>query len=319
MAISIEQGANFYCWVLPRVRMVDLPHEIEIAPKVWATIGLPVLPGEHWERWLGEVAFRGFDTALVLTVISQQPEPGLIVNHELRQKLDNLSVGVLLQGAPRSGESFYIAGANESGVPDARHFGRTRIFYPTEGMKPLVIGRTELDRAVDLASKLETINVEGEDWRRVRRGIDALMKGSSEPTFQDARLHDFVRCLEGLILPEQGNTRKQFIHRAQTFAVANEAAREMLGQIYDIRSQVEHLHHPLDPLPGEPKENRKALLFKRARQADALARFAVRHLLESETLTAAFKTDENIDAFWHEPDGERINHWGERLDLEAVL
>ena len=318
MAISIEQGFNFYCWVLPSVRMVDLPPETEIAPKIWATIGLPVIPGEHWERWLGEVAFRGFRTALVLTVISHRPEPGLIVNHELRQKLDNLSVGVLLQGAPRSGESFYIAGANESGVPDARQFGRARIFYPTEGIKSLAIGRTELSRALGLASKLETINVEGEDWRRMRRGIDALMKGSTEPIFQDSRLHDFVRCLEGLILPAQGNTRNQFIHRAQTFAVANEAAKEALAQIYDVRSQVEHLNHPLDPLPGEPKESRKALLFRRTRQADALARFAVRHVLESEVLTAAFRTDENIDAFWHQPDGARVKRWGERLDLEAV-
>jgi hypothetical protein len=144
------------------------------------------------------------------------------------------------------------------------------------------------------------------------------MKGSTEPKLQDDRLHQFVRCMEGLILPDQGSTRSQFVHRAQTFALANEAATVALGQIYDIRSKVEHLHYPLSLIPGNTVKEKEDLLYRRVRQADALARFAVRHVLESEALTEAFKTDENIDAFWHQPDGDRVARWGDRLDLDLI-
>jgi hypothetical protein len=37
-------------------------------------------------------------------------------------------------------------------------------------------------------------------------------------------------------------TRRQFTHRLQTFAVANRVAEEALGQMFDIRSKIEHLH-----------------------------------------------------------------------------
>jgi hypothetical protein len=92
----------------------------------------------------------------------------------------------------------------------------------------------------------------------------------------------------------------------------------VLEPIYDIRSKVERLHSPLSLISGNSVKEKEDLLYRRVRQADSLARFAARHVLGSEALTEAFKTDENIDAFWHEPDGERTKRWGERLDLEAV-
>ncbi len=64
--------------------MRDLPEPIEIAPRLWASKGLPVRPGEHWERWLGELAFRPLRAALVLTATANTP--GLVINTELRDK-----------------------------------------------------------------------------------------------------------------------------------------------------------------------------------------------------------------------------------------
>lgn len=296
--------------------MRDLPEPIEIAPRLWASKGLPVRPGEHWERWLGELAFRPLRAALVLTATANTP--GLVINTELRDKLDLVTIGLVLQGVPRYRESFLISGANAAGEAEPRQFSRARVFYPSWNMQPLLVRRTELERAADLANKLEMINRNCEAWRRLRRAIDALTKGSAEYKFQDGRLHDFVRCLEGLIAPAQGSTRKQFVHRAQTFARASEAARIALGEIYDIRSQTEHLHMPTDPLPGTTIEEKEALLFKRVRQADVLARFAVRRVLDEPMLTRTFENDATIDEFWHQPDDARVARWGDRLDLDLI-
>jgi hypothetical protein len=318
MTVSIQQGENFCCQAFGDLRTEAFSDESKLAPRVWAGKGLPVIPGEHWERWLGELTFRSLRNSLVLTVTCPQSEKGHVVDEGLKSKLDCLTFGILLQGTPSYRESFLISGANESGEADARQFSRARVFYPSWKTKSLVVGRAELDCAIRLAARLESINLRGEDWRRLRRAIDCLTKGSAEPRYQEERLHQFVRCLEGLILPDQGSSTTQFVHRAQTFAVANEATKLALEQIYNVRGKVEHLHHPFDPLPGDTTDEKEKLLYWRVRQVDALARFVLRHVLESDALTAVFKTDESIDAFWHKPDHERTEVWGKRLDLESI-
>jgi hypothetical protein len=319
MSISINRGENFYCQTFGGLWVPEeISPGLEIAPKVWAGRGLPLVPGEHWEEWLGELPFRDIRTGLVLTATAPQPGPGHFVSPELKRKLDHLAIGLILQGVPDYRESFLIAGANETGEPDARQFGRARVFYPARDAKPLVVGRAELDRAVFLATKLDAIDLKGQDWRRLRRAIDALTKGSAEPHFQDERIHQLVRSLEGLILPEMTKTRKQFIHRCQTFAVANADTAEALGQIFDIRSKVEHLHNALDALPGATSQEKEDLSYRSARQIDQLARFAISRVLENDTLRETFRTDAGIADLWQKRDDERAKLWGTRLDLGAI-
>ena len=318
MALPIKQGENFYCQAFIDMGMKYLSKEIELQPRVWAGIGLPVIPGEFWERGLGDFAFRSLRNSFVLTATVPQPESGYPVNYDLKRKLDHLIFGLLLQGSPSYKQSFLFAGANESGKAEIRQLSPARVFFPSRGIDPLVVGQAELGRAVILADRLEIIDHQGENWRRLRRGIDALLDGSAEWRYEDSRLHQFVRCLEALILPNKGNTRRQFVHRAQTFALAKPEARQALGQIYDIRSKVEHLHNALDFFPSDMKDENKNLLFKRVRQADALSRFSLSRVLEDKTLTDVFKTDKTIDAFWKMHDHERLKLWGTRLDIETV-
>jgi hypothetical protein len=116
-----------------------------------------VVPGEHWEKWLGELPFRDIRTGLVLTVTVPQPGSGHFFNSDLKRKLNHLTFGLILQGVPDYREAFLIGGANENGAPDARQFGRARVFYPSRDLKPLSVGRLELERAVFLAANLESI------------------------------------------------------------------------------------------------------------------------------------------------------------------
>jgi hypothetical protein len=318
MTVTIEKGQNFCCEVFVGLYAGDELSDIELAPGLWASRGLPVVPGEHWERWLGELAFRDIKTSLVLTATAGQTEPGIVINQTLKDRLNLVSIGLDLQGALSHQQGFVVSGSNDNGEPDARQFSRKRPSYASRNAKPLRVGISELKTALDLAAKLEKINVKGEDWRRVRRGIDVLRKAAEEPTLQDARLHEFVRCLESLILPPIGSSEKQFIHRAQTFAVACPAANEALHQIYSIRSLVEHLHNPIGTLPGNDQEAREELLYKRARQGEALARFAMRRVIEKPDLTAIFRTDDEIAAFWRKPDDEKVTLWGSRLDIHSI-
>jgi hypothetical protein len=237
----------------------------------------------------------------------------------LKRRLRHLTYCLVLQGAPSFTDSFVISGSNHSGIPEPTMFDRARIFVPSQGSQGLVVQRAVVDRAVRLAASLARIDIQGEDWRRLRRAIDALLSGTAERRYQDERIHQFARCLEGLILPTEGRTQRQFVHHAQTFAKASAATTTMLTQIYEIRSKIEHLHNALDFFTEGTNSEREELLYKLGRRVDTLARYALTRVLENPTLTEIFKTDASIDAFWKLRDDERVELWGERLDLESIL
>ena len=92
----------------------EISARLEIAPKVWVGRGLPVVAGEHWQKWLGELLFREIRTGLVLTATAPQPGTGHFVNFELKRKLDHLAYGLILQRVPDYRESLLNVGANEN-------------------------------------------------------------------------------------------------------------------------------------------------------------------------------------------------------------
>ena len=107
-------------------------------------------------------------------------------------------------------------------------------------------------------------------FTRLIRGLNTLFKGLKEETGQD-RLHRFVRALEALILPKSGETRKNFVHRCQTFARAGDDTRTLLGEIYDMRSATEHLHPWDKAVQSYPPDQREAVGWQRTRQIEHLA------------------------------------------------
>ena len=111
MPIAINEGENFYCQTFARLWIGDeFANGVEIEPHVWAGRGLPIVPGEHWERWLGEIAFREIRTGLVLTATSPQLNKGMFADAALKQKLDRLTFGLVLQGVPSYSGTFLSVG-----------------------------------------------------------------------------------------------------------------------------------------------------------------------------------------------------------------
>jgi len=54
------------------------------------------------------------------------------------------------------------------------------------------------------------------------------------------RLHQFSRCIEGLILPNVGKTEKQFVSRTELFV--GPSHHDIMRTLYQMRSKVEHMH-----------------------------------------------------------------------------
>jgi len=289
-------------------------------PGLWAARKLPVELEQHWREWLGSLRIdllRDADFVLCATVNSDRPDILDAENEALTRRVNHLFYGMLLQGVPAyRKKGFSLGGAAYRNTVDVRQFSELRDPEPSLGMPAFCVSAAVLTQAAVLARELERIDHANGEWTRFRRGLQALFDGTRALSGGN-RLHQFVRALEGLVKPEISRTKRQFVHRVQTFTRPGQDTQLALEQIFDIRSHVEHLHSPLDALAGS-NEERIELANRRTRQADTLARFAFARILGSGPLLEVFRTDRSIDDFWARPDHERRAAWGVPLELVHI-
>jgi hypothetical protein len=131
------------------------------------------------------------------------------------------------------------------------------------------------------------------------------------------RLHQFVRSLEALILPDRGATMRQFINRCQTFALASAGAAQALREAFEMRSDTEHLHDWNRALTVYPVADRDDVAWQRTRQLERLATFAYSHILERAGLRDSFQTEGDQQRFWKLDEAARLAAWGDQFDLES--
>jgi hypothetical protein len=187
------------------------------------------------------------------------------------------------------------------------------IFYQSEGYSRAPITKEWLEDAIALCAGDVVMEANKAEFQRVIRGLNALFNGLLK-TGQD-RLHQFVRSLEALILPETGKTEKQFVHRCQTFARAGDNTRDLLLEAFAMRSATEHLHPWDEAVQGYPADQREDGCWHRTRQIEHLACAAYSRLLRDAVLRDHFRTNDATMAFWKMPDYQRRAVWGKPLDI----
>jgi len=99
---------------------------------------------------------------------------------------------------------------------------------------------SEIEQAASLAAALETVvaDTSRSHWRFFR----ALTLYVETRSIRDnmERLHQYCRCIEGLIMAEPGKALKQFKSRTELFIGPRH--HDLMGEMYEVRSVVEHLH-----------------------------------------------------------------------------
>ena len=124
------------------------------------------------------------------------------------------------------------------------------------------------------------------------------------------RIHQYCRCIDGLILPSKGKTKRQFKSRTELFI--GPKYHNLMGALYDIRSNVEHLH-----------ENQYVETFDRDVQLDLLkkeaiieyiARAALVRIISQDTLLMHFGNSVALENFWALSPDERQKNWGDPIN-----
>ncbi len=129
------------------------------------------------------------------------------------------------------------------------------------------------------------------------------------------RIHQFTRCIEGLIVPDPGKTRKQFVSRTELFI--GPRYHRLMGDIYDARSHFEHLHE--DRYLKQFDRQTRIRLAELEAVSEWIARTCLTRILLKPVLRGYFSNVDGLNQFWTKPEEERRAIWGEPVDPRAML
>lgn len=202
-----------------------------------------VLPG-YWRQWLGSMRVddvSGCSLFLLAKLRSSQPEVLDGENQRLNAAVGDWFMGLVLETNFATSDALFIAsGSCKDGKVDVRQFGSIRPPMPSVVSKRSPISVDQLCRAALIRESLKLAReVEGKGNWRILRCLSIYREARCEGNVLD-RIHQFARCIEGLIVPKQGDTKKQFKSRTELFIGSQ--YHEIMGEIYEIRSEVENLH-----------------------------------------------------------------------------
>ena len=279
--------------------------------------GVPVPDLGIWEKWIGSIRLERLRRANLVLLVeepSDNPEILDVVHQCLKTNLSWLFYVLHLTSGVECAEGAdLLCGSSEQSVPGIRQMSQLPNFFQSKGYRRAPITQTWLAGGLILRAGVMAMEADKTKFGRVIRGLNTLFKGLKE-TGQD-RLHQFVRSLEALILPDIGSTRKQFAHRCQTFARAGNGTHTLLNEAFHMRSDTEHLHKWDKAVQDYPAEQREDVCWQRTRQIEQLACNAYSRLLRDVRLQEHFRTETEITAFWKLPDDKRRLLWGKPLDI----
>jgi hypothetical protein len=315
----IENGEK-YALVGLSIKFEGHHRAVKITPNLWVLADTTFNVPSHWQDWLGSIRARGVEDCnlfLLSKLASSTPDVLDAENQKLQQRAWEFYVGLLLAStfAPTH-RPVLLTGSRRDGEIDIREQKDFDSPVPCLFRPYPPVGPENIRLAAQLGENLNALAtppLRGRHWRLFR----ILHIYTEARTIGDIldRLHQYCRCIDGLILPDPGNTKKRFKSRTELFIGPHH--HDMMGDIYDVRSAVEHLHENRY-LEGFDRATRLDLLKKEA-MVEHVARTALARILGDDTLWGHFANTPALAKFWALTPTERRGIWGDPIDpLDAI-
>jgi hypothetical protein len=217
---------------------------LALGDDLWVSGDMPVALPEHWQTWLGSLRVDELKRANLFLLSHRLAAHSGVLDHEneeLKKSVHRLYFALLI-AAPYFGhdDGTMMTGAHHEGSLDVRNVQQYDDILPACGCH----GAPLTDAVLQLAKQVfDGTHPSGGYWRAqsyVANRARVLRSASGTPARR--ALHQFVRCVEGFIFPDEGKTKKQMTSRSELFLGATQHA--LMQTLFDIRSAVEHLHGP---------------------------------------------------------------------------
>jgi hypothetical protein len=274
----------------------------------------------HWSEWLGTIRTGELEHANVFLLSKVRSRFTEVLNEEnqhLLQLVSNFYVGLLL--ASRFASAYrpvLLTGSRcnaEINLRQRQDFERPLpcIFRGYPEVLP-----SEFKLAARLAEAITSIpqaEIHGGHWR-LFRALHVYIDARTKPDLLE-RLHQFCRCIEGLIAAEPGRTKANFKNRTELFV--GPCHHDLMGEIYDVRSDVEHLHEDRYLLNFD--RNKRLGLVKMEAVIEYIARRVLETIIGNPGLWPHFANRDAIKSFWSLSSDDRERLWRQPFDPEVPL
>jgi hypothetical protein len=277
------------------------------------------VPGE-WRDWLGTIRVEeveACDVFIAAKLMSAAPDVLDGENIQLNQRVWSFYRGLLLSSTFATAEKpVILSGSCRDGEAGLRQIQDLDVPIPNDFRPYPDVMPENFREAATIAGQLERLSAtrQGSNRWRFNRVLQLYAQTRTERDILE-RIHQYTRCIDGFITTGPGQGRKDFKGRTELFIGPHH--RELMGEIYDVRSSVEHLHEDryLDPLARETQID----LTKKEAIVEHIARKALARIVHHDGLWQHFTNKAALAAFWAKPAAERQAIWGNPVDPMDAL
>lgn len=309
---QLTKGA-FYCFGIST--RVKLGGPVQIVPGIYASPEPPFFIDEWWQQQLGELQVKQIlgQSLFLLALTDDSAYESLLSN-----RVQSHYLSLLLQGVGYSNGGVILAGQNSSRGPRVSSIGTHENYQEPYKVISQAVEASHLAATPELADGIDLIFSDQSKYLRLRKGFNAFLDGIKHRELH-TRLHAFVRAIEAVIRPRQGEGTRKFTYRCQFFVGRKPQDVSLLNELYELRSAAEHLNPMNEKLTEYPEHDRDNVKGLRTLQAELLASFIYRKLLTSNQLLSNFVNDQTIEAFWANDTSRLISAWGnDTVDLHSA-
>jgi hypothetical protein len=318
-AVWVDDGDK-YALVGLELKLDGVMPPERIAPDLWVLAGTTFEVPAEWREWLGSIRadeVGGSNLFLVSKLASATPDVLDGENQALEKRVWHFYVGLLLSAMfSPSHKPVLLTGTRRDGVIGIRQQKDLELPVPQVFRPYPPVVASDISSAAQLGQRLDAMlpmTVPGGLWRFFRT-LHIYVETRAIGELID-RIHQYCRCIDGLILPAIGKTKQQFKSRTELFI--GPGHHDLMGTIYDIRSHVEHLHENryLETFDREVRLD----LVKKEAIAEYIARTALARIVSHDTLWSHFGNTAALEKFWALAPGERQKIWGNPIDPMATV
>jgi len=315
----IDDGQK-YAVIALSVKLDDPVPLQEMTPHHWAFADARFDMPAHWREWLGTIRTEEVESSnlfLLSKMRSQAPEVVDAETAELKRHAGHFYAGLLLASsfAPAH-KPVMLAGYRQNGEINVRSQDDFEPAIPSIVRHYRAVTPAELQLAAKIASQMATIEtapLNGGHWR-LFRVFHLYLEARAMRDNMD-RLHQYCRCIDGLIVSKQGEARKQFKSRTELFIGPRH--HDMMGETYDVRSDLEHLHENKHLEVFD--RTARLELVKKMEMMEYIARSALVRIVLEPKLWPHFANTSALQAFWARDDQQRRALWGAAINPTDAL
>lgn len=298
----------------PNVYALDLAPHFQIIRASDFTIP------DEWRGWLGSIRVEeveACDLFISSKLTSATPDVLDGENILLTNRVWAFYRGLLLSSTfATAHKPVILTGSCRDGEIGLRQQQDLDVPVPNDFRPYPDVAPDDFKQAATIAEQLERLAATRQDSNRWRlnRVLHLYTQTRTEQEILE-RIHQYARCIDGLILCDPGKSAKQFKSRSELFIGPHH--HDLMGEIYEVRSAVEHLHEDryLDPLTRAVQVG----LTKKEAIIEHIARTTLARIVLDDALWPHFTNKTALAAFWAKPAVERHAIWGAPIDPMDAL